>query len=205
MKKNQVDGVRSTAYVPLRDILGFIAVINETIRPYLAAKGHSAEEVEKMHRAWCKSHANAVGALGAAVHRFEPGAKRVVIPSPKRRDVLGRPLIQRDGILPEDAFRGISDGGETAFANRRGRVRRELRSPLPICLWAGERKPTSQNETWGALLFVYLGWKMAMVRPVGSAMTVNHPTLGISCGPTWMVAPSARAFSVETLMSSTPT
>ena len=55
LKKNQVDGVRSTAYVPLRDILGFIAVINETIRPYLAAKGHSVEEVEKMHRAWCKS------------------------------------------------------------------------------------------------------------------------------------------------------
>jgi hypothetical protein len=55
LKKNQVDGVESTPYVPLRDILGFIAVINETIRPYLAAKGHSPEEVEKMHRAWCKS------------------------------------------------------------------------------------------------------------------------------------------------------
>jgi len=30
-------------------------VINETIKPYLAAKGHSVEEVDKMHRAWCKS------------------------------------------------------------------------------------------------------------------------------------------------------
>ena len=68
----------------------------------------------------------------------------MVIPSPKRRDVLGRPLIQRDGILPEDAFRGISDGGETAFANRRGRVRRALRSPLPICLW--QARPTSQKR-----------------------------------------------------------
>jgi len=53
--KNKVDGVRSTAYVPLRDITAFIAVMNETIKPYLAAKGNSAEEVEKMHRAWCKS------------------------------------------------------------------------------------------------------------------------------------------------------
>jgi hypothetical protein len=25
------------------------------MKPYLAAKGNSAEEVDKMHRAWCKS------------------------------------------------------------------------------------------------------------------------------------------------------
>ena len=55
LKKNKVDGVRSTPYVPLRDIIAFISVINETIKPYLAAKGHSVEEVDKMHRAWCKS------------------------------------------------------------------------------------------------------------------------------------------------------
>jgi hypothetical protein len=55
LKKNKIDGVRSTPYVPLRDIIGFIAVINETIKPYLAARGHSAEDVDKMHRAWCKS------------------------------------------------------------------------------------------------------------------------------------------------------
>jgi Protoglobin len=55
VKKNQVDGVRSTPFVPLRDITAFIAVMNETIRPYMAAKGHAADEVEKMHRAWCKS------------------------------------------------------------------------------------------------------------------------------------------------------
>jgi hypothetical protein len=54
-KKNQVDGVRSTPFVPLRDIIAFVAVMNQTIRPYLAAKGHSAEQVEGMHRAWCKS------------------------------------------------------------------------------------------------------------------------------------------------------
>jgi Protoglobin len=55
LKKNQVDGVQSTGYIPLRDIIGFIAVMNETIKPFLAAKGHSVEEVERMHRAWCKS------------------------------------------------------------------------------------------------------------------------------------------------------
>ena len=54
-KKNQVDGVRSTPYVPFRDIIAFIAVMNETIKPYLATKGNSSEEVEKMHQAWCKS------------------------------------------------------------------------------------------------------------------------------------------------------
>jgi len=55
LKKNKVDGVRSTPYVPLRGIIGFIAVMNETIKPYLTAKGNSAEEVDRMHLAWCKS------------------------------------------------------------------------------------------------------------------------------------------------------
>jgi hypothetical protein len=55
LKKNKADGVRSTDYVPLRDIIAFIAVMNETIKPYLAAKGHSVEDVGKMHTAWCKS------------------------------------------------------------------------------------------------------------------------------------------------------
>lgn len=55
VRKNQTDGVQSTPYVPFRDILAFIAVMNETIKPFLAAKGHSVEDVEKMHQAWCKS------------------------------------------------------------------------------------------------------------------------------------------------------
>jgi hypothetical protein len=54
-KKNQTDQVQSTPYVPLRDVIAFIPVMNETIKPYLGAKGHSSEDVEKMHRAWCKS------------------------------------------------------------------------------------------------------------------------------------------------------
>lgn len=55
IRKNITDRVESTAFIPLRDILGFIAVMNETIKPYLATEGHSAEAVDKMHRAWCKS------------------------------------------------------------------------------------------------------------------------------------------------------
>ena len=55
LKKNQIDSVQSTPYVPLRDIIAFIAVMNETIKPYLAAKNHPAEALEKMHRGWCKS------------------------------------------------------------------------------------------------------------------------------------------------------
>jgi hypothetical protein len=55
LRKNQVDGVKSTPHVPLRDIIAFIPVMNETIKPYLSAKTRSPEDVEKMHQAWCKS------------------------------------------------------------------------------------------------------------------------------------------------------
>jgi hypothetical protein len=55
LKKNQVDGAESTAFVPYRDIAAFVATLNDTIKPYMAAGGDSAEDVEAMHRAWCKS------------------------------------------------------------------------------------------------------------------------------------------------------
>jgi hypothetical protein len=55
LRKNQADGVRSTTYVPFRDIVAFVAVLNDTIKPYLASKGNTTDEVERMHRAWCKS------------------------------------------------------------------------------------------------------------------------------------------------------
>jgi hypothetical protein len=55
LKKNQADHVRSTAFVPFHDIVAFVAVMNETIKPYLAAKGNTEEEVAGMHLAWCKS------------------------------------------------------------------------------------------------------------------------------------------------------
>ena len=55
VKKNQTDHVESAAYIPLRYVIAFTAIINDGIKPFLGAKGHSTEEVEKMHRAWCKS------------------------------------------------------------------------------------------------------------------------------------------------------
>lgn len=54
-KKNKADAVQSTPFVPLRDIIAFTAVINETIKPFLASKGHSRDQVDRMHGAWCKS------------------------------------------------------------------------------------------------------------------------------------------------------
>jgi hypothetical protein len=55
VKKNQTDQVTSTAYIPLREIIGFIMVMNDTIKPHLAAKGHTVDDVEKMHKAWRNS------------------------------------------------------------------------------------------------------------------------------------------------------
>jgi len=55
VEKNRTDGVRSTNYVPLRDALAFTTLMNETIKPYLRAKGDDEDTVERMHQAWCKS------------------------------------------------------------------------------------------------------------------------------------------------------
>ncbi len=54
-KKNQTDGVQSVPNVSFRYMVAFIYPITATIRPFLARKGHSAEEVDKMHQAWFKS------------------------------------------------------------------------------------------------------------------------------------------------------
>jgi hypothetical protein len=55
LKKNQTDNVTSTSHVPYSDILAFLVVLNETIKPYLQAKGHAESDVAHMHEAWCKS------------------------------------------------------------------------------------------------------------------------------------------------------
>ena len=55
LKKNKTDGVPSTPSVPLRDVIAFVAVMNETIKPYIAAKNHATEDVQRMHLAWCRS------------------------------------------------------------------------------------------------------------------------------------------------------
>ena len=57
VKKNKTDRVESIGSIPLRYVVAFAAVINdaEIMRPLLAAKGHTGDEVERMYRAWCKS------------------------------------------------------------------------------------------------------------------------------------------------------
>jgi hypothetical protein len=54
-KKNQTDGVKSVPIINYRYLVGFIYPITATIKPFLEKKGHSADEVEKMHQAWFKS------------------------------------------------------------------------------------------------------------------------------------------------------
>jgi hypothetical protein len=54
-KKNETDGARAPEHIPLRYMVAFIYPITATIKQFLANKGHSAEEVEKMHQAWFKS------------------------------------------------------------------------------------------------------------------------------------------------------
>jgi hypothetical protein len=54
-KKNQTDGVQSVPNIAHRYMVAFIYPITATIKSFLAKKGHSAEDVEKMHQAWFKS------------------------------------------------------------------------------------------------------------------------------------------------------
>jgi len=56
LKKNQTDNVLSPAdHIHLRYVLAALYPIVATIKPFLARKGHSPEEVERMHQAWFKS------------------------------------------------------------------------------------------------------------------------------------------------------
>lgn len=54
-KKNQTDGVNSVPLINYRYLVAFISPITATIKPFLAKKGHSPDEVEKMHQAWFKA------------------------------------------------------------------------------------------------------------------------------------------------------
>lgn len=54
-KKNQTDSAASTDIVPFRDLFALIFPVTFTLKPFLAKKGHAAEEVEKMYVAWVKS------------------------------------------------------------------------------------------------------------------------------------------------------
>lgn len=54
-KKNQTDRVEAAPHIGLRYMIAFIYPITATIKPFLAKKGHSADEIEKMYQAWFKS------------------------------------------------------------------------------------------------------------------------------------------------------
>ncbi|MBS3907851.1 MAG: hypothetical protein KGZ49_12530 [Syntrophaceae bacterium] len=54
-KKNRTDVVSSTDIVPFRYLLALVFPVTFTLKPFLAKKGRSPEDVEKMHAAWVKS------------------------------------------------------------------------------------------------------------------------------------------------------
>jgi hypothetical protein len=54
-KKNETDGAPSTDIVPLRHLFALIFPVTFTLKPFLAKKGHTPEDVEKMQAAWLKS------------------------------------------------------------------------------------------------------------------------------------------------------
>ncbi|GIV87519.1 MAG: hypothetical protein KatS3mg055_0037 [Chloroflexus sp.] len=54
-KKNQTDHVQAVPHIHFRYMVAFIYPITATIKPFLAKKGHSPEEVEAMYQAWFKS------------------------------------------------------------------------------------------------------------------------------------------------------
>jgi hypothetical protein len=54
-KKNRTDGAPSTDVVPFRDLFLLVYPVTFTLKPFLAKKGHGAEDVERMYGAWVKS------------------------------------------------------------------------------------------------------------------------------------------------------
>ena len=54
-KKNKTDAADAPPHIPMRYVIAFTAVVNDTIKPFLAKKGHSLGVIEKMHKAWCKA------------------------------------------------------------------------------------------------------------------------------------------------------
>ncbi len=54
-KKNMTDQVDTEPIIHFRYLVAFIFPITATIRSFLSNKGHSADEVDKMHTAWFKA------------------------------------------------------------------------------------------------------------------------------------------------------
>ena len=54
-KKNRTDSAAATDHVPFRYLFLLVFPVTFTLKPFLAKKGHSAEDVDKMYAAWVKS------------------------------------------------------------------------------------------------------------------------------------------------------
>ncbi|MBN9066831.1 MAG: hypothetical protein J0H60_10285 [Rhizobiales bacterium] len=53
--KNRTDGAVAAAHIHMRHMLALAIPISVTMKPFLAGKGHPAEEVDTMHAAWSKA------------------------------------------------------------------------------------------------------------------------------------------------------
>lgn len=53
--KNKTDGVDSVDNINYRYVAALLYPVTATLKPFLAKKGHNAEDVEKMQQAWIKS------------------------------------------------------------------------------------------------------------------------------------------------------
>jgi hypothetical protein len=47
--------VQPVPHIPLRYVIAFVYPITATMKPFLAKKGHSDEQVEAMYQAWFKA------------------------------------------------------------------------------------------------------------------------------------------------------
>ena len=54
-KKNVTDQANTPPLVPLRYLMAFTSIVVTTTKQFLARKGHSPEEIERMHAAWTKA------------------------------------------------------------------------------------------------------------------------------------------------------
>jgi Protoglobin len=57
IKKNKTDNVQSAPTIHLRHLISAAAVLNDPniLKTFLSKRGHSGDEVDKMHQAWSKS------------------------------------------------------------------------------------------------------------------------------------------------------
>ena len=53
--KNRTDGVQAADQIPLRYVLALLVPITTTLKPFLADRGVTPDEVEAMHQAWVKA------------------------------------------------------------------------------------------------------------------------------------------------------